>query len=285
MDWLITIAKYIFMVLSVAVTPGAIETSKQKHKVTPTVVYALIIVNVAVYLIMVFVDWFHSRGFYNEVIARFGFNPARFLGGAAGRDGEGDALTILATGSTIITHQFLHGGIAHLAGNMYALYAFGSGIESGQNIKFRGRDKRPYNTYFPFLIFYLLCGTGAVLFHFLVAYFFTPDALNSVLVGASGAISGLIGAYLLGMWTDYNRVRLSIFFFFFGFETKMNWYILYWIALQAALLLIYGANGTVSFSAHVGGFISGCILWYAVCPWVGKKVNTKARGWFRKRLL
>lgn len=285
MDWLIIIVKYIFMVLAVAVTPGAIETSKQKHRVTSVVVFSLIFVNVAVYLVMLLGDWFHHRGFYNEVISRFGFNPARLVDGTVGHGGERDPLSILATGSTIITHQFLHGGIAHLAGNMYALYMFGSGIESGQNIKFRGRDKRPYNTYLPFLIFYLLCGTGAVFFHFLVAYFFTPQALNSVLVGASGAISGLIGAYLLGMWTDYNRVRLSIFFFFFGFETKVNWYIIYWIALQASLLLIYGANGAVSFSAHVGGFITGCALWYAVCPWVGKKVNTRARGWFRKRLV
>jgi len=281
MDLLLTIIEYLFVAILLTVYPISLEANKTKYKVTPVIVYSIIATNVLIYLIMVLGDWLHHKGFYNDIVATFGFKPAAFFIGRTTVSKAGSSFTIAMAFVTMITHQFLHGGIFHLLGNMMALNLFGPHVEAGQNIKFRAHSKRPYNSFLPFLIFYIFCGFGAVLTHFAIAWFSgRASALNVVLVGASGAISGVIGAYLVGLWSDYNRARISVLFIF-TFTINVSWYILYWAGLQAVMLLIYGADGHISYSAHVGGFFTGIILWYLVIPWVNNMTKANVRGWFR----
>jgi rhomboid family protein len=146
---------------------------------------------------------------------------------------------------TVITSMFMHGGWFHLIGNMLFLWVFGNNIEDAT-----GHGK--------FLIFYLLCGIVAAATQTLI----TPQSVVPM-VGASGAISGVLGAYLL----LYPRVRvhtLIILPFYITSVALPAWVMLgYWAALQ----LVGGLGslaqlerGGVAFFAHVGGFVTGLIL-------------------------
>lgn len=282
MEWLLAIIKYLFIAILMTVYPIGLESNRTRYKVTPVIVYFIIATNVLIYLIMIIGDWLHYKGFYDDIVTTFGFKPAAFFPREIDDRGTG-SLPIGMTFVTLVTHQFLHAGFIHLLGNMMALNLFGPHVEAGQNIKFRGHSKQAYNTFIPFFIFYILCGLGAVLTHSTIAWFSGKEsAVNAVLVGASGAISGIIGAYLVGLWSDYNRARISVLFIF-NFTINVSWYILYWAGLQAVMLLIYGAGGHVSYSAHVGGFFTGIILWYLVTPWVNNMTKANVRGWFRSK--
>jgi membrane associated rhomboid family serine protease len=146
---------------------------------------------------------------------------------------------------TVITSMFTHGGWFHLIGNMLFLWVFGNNIEDATG---HGR----------FLLFYLLCGTAAAATQALIS----PHSVVPM-VGASGAISGVLGAYLL----LYPRVRVHTLIILPIYITTVAlpaWVMLgYWAALQ----LISGLGsltqveaGGVAFFAHVGGFITGLIL-------------------------
>ncbi len=280
MESLLALIKYLFIAILLTVYPLGLSTNKIRFRVTPVIVYFLIVANVLIYLAMILGDWLHHKGFYNDVIQSFGFKPSSLILQNVS-DHKVPLSTIVKSFATLVTHQFLHGGFLHLFGNMMALHLFGPHIEAGQNIKFRGQSKKPYNTYFPFLFFYILCGLGAVLTHFAVSYFSgNASSMNIVLVGASGAISGIIGAYLVGLWSDYNCARISFLFIFYT-TINVSWYILYWAGLQTIMLLTHGANSSISYSAHVGGFFTGILLWYAVTPWVNNMAQANVRGWFR----
>ncbi|PLS23488.1 rhomboid family intramembrane serine protease [Neptunicoccus cionae] len=144
---------------------------------------------------------------------------------------------------TIFTSMFLHGGWMHLAGNMLFLWIFGDNMEDAfGHLKFLG--------------FYLLCGVAADL----LQVFADPYALVPV-VGASGAIAGVLGGYLL----LYPRARVDvviIFIIFFKTFALRAWIVLSaWLALQ-----LFGGfatptdGGGVAYWAHVGGFIAGIAL-------------------------
>jgi membrane associated rhomboid family serine protease len=145
----------------------------------------------------------------------------------------------------IITSMFLHGSWMHIIGNMWFLWLFGNNIEDAMT--------RPR-----FVIFYLLCGTAAALLQVVMQ----PDS-PIPMVGASGAISGVMGAYLV----LYPRVRV--------FTVVLLGFFLTTIAVPAWLMLIYwafiqlvggfvgqvgGQGGGVAFWAHVGGFLAGVVL-------------------------
>jgi membrane associated rhomboid family serine protease len=146
---------------------------------------------------------------------------------------------------TILTSMFTHGGWFHLLGNMLFLWVFGNNIED-----VCGHGK--------FLIFYLLCGVAAAATQTLIS----PHSVVPM-VGASGAISGVLGAYLL----LYPRVRVHTLIILPIYITTVAlpaWVMLgYWAALQ----LISGVaglaqveQGGVAFFAHVGGFLTGLVL-------------------------
>lgn len=143
---------------------------------------------------------------------------------------------------------FLHGGWAHLLGNMLFLWVFGNNIEDSMG---PGR----------FLTFYLLCGLIAAAAHILVA-----PASPVPTVGASGAISGVMGAYLV----LYPRVRVNMLFFFLIFFKVIPlpaWLVLVWWFLLQVLAGVPelssvrpDVSGGVAVWAHIGGFIAGVVL-------------------------
>ena len=145
--------------------------------------------------------------------------------------------------SHLITSMFLHGGWMHLLGNMWFLWLFGNNIEDSM-----GRLR--------FLLFYLLTGLAAA-FGQVVA---SPGSVVPM-VGASGAISGVMGAYLI----LYPRVKVYVLvpiFIFFTSIALPAWMMLgYWFFLQLASGLVSNDNmGGVAFWAHVGGFVAGVVL-------------------------
>ena len=147
--------------------------------------------------------------------------------------------------SNIITSMFLHGSWMHLLGNMWFLWLFGNNIEDAMT--------RPR-----YLAFYLLCGLGAAL-----AQVLADPASNVPMVGASGAISGVMGAYLV----LFPRVRVFTLVPLGFFLTSIAWpawvMLIYWVALQflgGVTSIVAEQTGGVAFWAHLGGFLTGVVL-------------------------
>jgi membrane associated rhomboid family serine protease len=145
--------------------------------------------------------------------------------------------------SHVLSSMFLHGGWMHLLGNMWFLWVFGDNVEDSMT--------RPR-----FAAFYLLCGVVAAL-----AQVVTDPDSGVPMVGASGAISGVMGAYLV----LYPRVRVFALVplgFFITSVALPAWMMLvYWIGLQVLSgVTAIGASGGVAFWAHIGGFVAGVVL-------------------------
>ncbi len=147
--------------------------------------------------------------------------------------------------SHVFTSMFLHGSWMHLIGNMWFLWIFGNNIEDSMG-------------HVRYVVFYLLCGIAAAL-----AQTVANPASGIPMVGASGAISGVMGAYLV----LYPRVRVFAFvpigFFMTSFALPAWTMLLYWLALQVVsglTGLLAEEQGGVAFWAHVGGFVAGLVL-------------------------
>lgn len=199
----------------------------------PVVTWLLIALNVAVFLLMLplTADPEASAAFYE----RWGLIPARLVYGAAPE--------------TAITSMFLHGGFLHLFGNMLFLYVFGDNLEDRM-----GR--------LPFLGFYIASGLGAGALQVAA----DPSSLVPM-VGASGAIAGVMGGYLLLF--PKARVDLLIFLVFIVriITLPASAVLAYWFIVQIAAGAVSGASETgVAHWAHVGGFVVGGLL--AVPLWL-----------------
>jgi membrane associated rhomboid family serine protease len=187
------------------------------------VTYALIALNVAVFLLEL------NGG--NDFIMRWSFIPARF------------AADPMGAWPTVFTAMFMHAGWAHIGGNMLYLWIFGDNVED----RF-GK--------LPFLIFYLLCGIGATFAQFAISQ--TSDVPN---LGASGAIAGVLAAYLVLFPRAQVRVMIG-----FGRVTPMPAIVVIglWIVLQLVSSVGSITNradlGGVAYVAHVGGFFTGLAL-------------------------
>jgi membrane associated rhomboid family serine protease len=196
--------------------------------------WAIILACVAAFL------WEISLGHEMEAaIAILGFTPDALSGPAHRLPGY-----IAVPGpATILTSMFLHGGWLHIGGNMLYLWIFGNNIEDAMG-------------HLRYLLFYLLCGIAAALTMALV----DPHS-HIPMVGASGAISGVLAAYLL----LYPRVRVTVIvplgIIFYPLAISAMWVIGFWFVLQliSAALTPIGQPG-VAFWAHVGGFIVGLLL-------------------------
>ena len=174
------------------------------------------------------------------IVQVFGFIPALLFG--QGDFGLGSHP--IPPWATLITSMFLHGGLMHLAGNMLYLWIFGNNIE---DVMGHGR----------FIVFYLLCGLAAAMTQAL------PDMESTIpMIGASGAISGILGAYLILF--PKTKVQVIIPLGFFMMRTiPAGWLLGLWIAFQ----IISGmssdvAGGGIAWWAHVGGFVAGMALIY-----------------------
>jgi len=147
--------------------------------------------------------------------------------------------------SHVFTSMFLHGSWMHLLGNMWFLWLFGNNVEDSMG---HGR----------FVVFYLVCGIAAAL-----AQVVANPASGIPMVGASGAISGVMGGYLV----LYPHVRVYVLVFLGFFVTTITlpaWtMLLYWFALQflgGLTSLVAERGGGVAFWAHAGGFVAGLVL-------------------------
>ena len=176
---------------------------------------------------------------------KFGFIPAELSSGQGFEIlplGRGvDIASPIPTWATLLSCMFIHGGLMHFVGNMLFLWVFGDNIEDTF-----GHVK--------YLVFYLVAGVLATLAHYII-----DPSSQTPLVGASGAISGVMGAYLL--LYPRNRIRtLIIYFLITVVELRAVWLLLIWFGLQAIQgLLSIGVSDQVStaFFAHIGGFVVG----------------------------
>jgi membrane associated rhomboid family serine protease len=194
----------------------------------------LIIANAAVFLYEV-----KLGPMLREFLDAFGFVPARFLQWH-------DPLSPYRF-LPIFTAMFLHGGWAHILGNMLYLWVFGDNVEDRLG---HGR----------FLVFYLMCGTAA----FLVHSFFSPEA-ELPAIGASGAIAGVLGAYLVLFPRSRVMTLIPIFFIPWFVEIPAVVYLGFWFILQLfngtlELSTEAGQMGGVAWWAHAGGFVTGIVL-------------------------
>lgn len=141
---------------------------------------------------------------------------------------------------TVITYMFLHGSWLHLIGNMMFLWVFGDNIEDAMG-------------HFQFLIFYLLCGIGGGVLHSIMA----PDS-DIPLIGASGAISGIIAAYLI----LHPRVRVWVLILWrIPLPISAFWALGFWIGLQFFYAyILQPSTGNTAWHAHIGGILAGAVL-------------------------
>jgi len=179
-----------------------------------------------------------------EITGELGRGGLSLLGGRTVLAGESICRLGGLTWSALLTSMFLHGGWMHLIGNLWFLWIFGNNVEDSMG---HGR----------FLVFYLLTGLVAAGSHVAAE----PGSMLPM-VGASGAISAIMGAYLV----LYPRARVFTLFIIIiiirVFPLPAWFFLLYWFFLQVASssLQLPGGGGGVAFWAHIGGFLSGVAL-------------------------
>ncbi len=200
-----------------------VGTNESEHHTTPFVTYFLILANVAAFL----VELNQGDGF----IKHWAFTPREFFENPA------------AHFPTLLTSMFLHGGWLHLIGNMAYLWSFGDNIEDNFG-------------HLPFLVFYILAGILAM---FAQAAFIPHSGLPNV--GASGAIAGVLGAYILlfprgtvKLLTNAGIVHLPALIAIGG------WIALQFVSAAGEFAKTSDSVGGVAYMAHIGGFLAGIVL-------------------------
>ncbi|MCD6248710.1 MAG: rhomboid family intramembrane serine protease [candidate division Zixibacteria bacterium] len=217
---------------------------------TPHVTIALILLNTVIFLIS---QTLGAKG-YASILTQYGYIPELFL------DFGAHYIAPSWIYGTPITSMFLHGGWMHLIGNMLFLWIFGNNIED-------------YFGPIRFLLFYLVSGLAAIALYTV----FNPDS-TVPLVGASGAIAGVMGAYFV----LHPRARITVLIIYFlimvrEFPAKVVLGI--WFGFQVLMSLFGGSGGGgVAFLAHVGGFILGWALLKLLIRIKGGRGSTPSGG-------
>ncbi len=213
------------------------------RRTVPVVTWGLIALNTLVFLLEVLLP---ETG--RELLFQYlGLIPARIT------DPEWARMHGFPPGAylTFLTHLFLHGGWVHFLGNMWTLWIFGDNVEDRLG-------------HVRFLLFYLLCGLAAALVHI---YFHPHSTIPTI--GASGAISGVLGAYFVMFPLARVIVMIPIFIFPFFFEVPAVLYLGYWYLIQifsgTLSLALPGHVGGVAWWAHVGGFLAGVLTHRLFC--------------------
>ena len=189
----------------------------------PFTTYTIIGLNVSVFLLQFYIAG-NNQDLARNIIFKFGLVPNRF--------------NII----DVITSMFLHGGIYHIVGNMWFLYIFGDNIES-----ILGHIR--------FIYFYIFCGAGAAFLQFIV------EPTSSIpMVGASGAISGILGAYMIKFPKAKIHVIAVVIFFITTFVVPAQVVLGDWFLMQLSGglgSLGIDTTGGIAWFAHIGGFICG----------------------------
>ncbi|PKL47606.1 MAG: hypothetical protein CVV42_12810 [Candidatus Riflebacteria bacterium HGW-Riflebacteria-2] len=192
--------------------------------------YAMIIVNIVLYI--------HTAsllpGEYLPYMREIGMVPADVLAGKL---------------YSLLTSMFLHSHFWHLFANMYVLYVFGDNVYDLFND--HGKVKGPLL----FLSFYLIVGVFSSIVH-IVLTFFNPVMSALPVVGASGAVSGVMAAY----WRAFPKTRIYQIIFCYPFKIPIWVYLGIWILMNVAIAFAAGSNARISWQAHIGGFIAGYFL-------------------------
>jgi len=207
------------------------DANPLRHLRFPYVNYTLVALNIAIFL-------FLQSGMFlpedNAIPLVFGVTPA-VLAGSAVLDPQ---LAVVPGSVTLLTYMFLHGGWMHLGSNMLFLWTFGDNIEDAM-----GRAR--------YFLFYLLCGVAGGLVH--AAMFPKSEA---PLIGASGAVAGIVAAYLL------LHPRIRIWVLFLGripLRITAAWALGGWVVLQFVNALFL-PDDEVAWWAHIGGILAGVVL-------------------------
>src|SRR6267142_2278056 len=235
-----------------------IADENDDRRSTPWVNYTLILINILVFVFL------QGLGSNDKFTYAFSTVPAEII---TGRDivtpnrilvepitGQRVAMpglqpTPVPVFLTLITSMFMHGGIAHIFGNMLFLWIFGDNIE----------DRLGHVRY---LIFYLLCGVLASLAHVITTAAFATDPSSLLIpsLGASGAISGVLGGYIV----LYPHRRVTVIMFRFLTDVPAYVAIGIWFAFQliSGVGILGGGSqlGGVAYAAHIGGFVAGLVL-------------------------
>jgi len=200
---------------------------------TPHVTRVLIILNIIVFLPFLYSTLFpEDKGmllFTSSLFYSFTMIPANIL----------QARNLY----TLLTSMFLHADIFHIGGNMLFLYIFGDNVEDAFG-------------HLPYLLFYFICGLAADFAHILSLT--TPMELIIPTLGASGAISGVLGAYIV-MYPRARILTLLLFRFIYIVRIPAVFFLGFWFLLQL-LYTSVGIGGGVAYWAHIGGFVTGMII-------------------------
>lgn len=211
-------------------------------KITPYITYALIIVNISVFIYQLSLSEYQLQEFFQN----YAVIPRQLTATFEGKLSS-DSIPELVT---LITCQFLHGGFLHVGFNMLYLWIFGNNIEEELG-------------HIKFLLFYLTCGALAAL-----AQWFFASSSTIPSIGASGAIAGVMGAYILRFPTAEILLILPLGFIFIPFRIPAYAFLGFWFLQQAfngilsldANMNIGMEGGGIAYWAHAGGFIVGIIL-------------------------
>ncbi len=212
----------------------------------PYVTYALIAINVLVFFWEISVTqqiWEFTNDKAGEMLLNYGTVPADIINGFAEHN--------YGVVSSIFSSMFLHAGVLHIGGNMLFLWIFGDNVE----YKF-GRGK--------YLVLYIFWGVVADFVHIL------SDPSSQVpALGASGAISGVLGAYLILFPNAKVLTFLFLGFFARLMRISAKWFLPFWFIFQNVLPALVGSTGSgIAFFAHIGGFLIGL-----VCGFIFKKTH------------
>jgi len=195
--------------------------------------FILIVINVVVWLLFTAFGSSGENALASAYIS-YGYIPA-----VAGDIKDIPAeLAILPVEASYVTYAFMHADFMHIAGNMLFLWVFGDNVEDAMG-------------HFRFLIFYLLCAVIAAYSHGIVS----PTS-ESPLIGASGATSGIVGAYLI------LHPKVKVWVLFLGripLRLSAIWVLGAWILFQIYSLVVF-YDSEVSWASHVGGFFAGAVL-------------------------
>jgi membrane associated rhomboid family serine protease len=213
----------------------------------PVLTILIILINCAVFVYTDILGFGTPRFIYMHSVV-----PADIvtLGGAMDR-------SVMSALSTLITSQFMHGGFLHIGGNMLFLWIFGNNVED----KF-GRVL--------FILFYLGCGVLAAL-----AQVFAAPSSEIPMLGASGAIAGVMGAYLLMFPRARVLTLIWLFIFIRLIWLPASFIIVYWILIQVLFQISSGSQqGGVAYLAHIGGFAAGVIFYLIYRIFAGRQDYT-----------
>ncbi len=217
--------------------PYSADDAADPTKAVPVVTIGLIVVN---FLVFFYELALGAQGQLDSFLNAYSLVPCEYTSRCTVYAGTPSPFWL-----TLFSSMFLHGGWAHILGNMLFLYVFGIHVE---------RSTGPVR----YLVFYLVCGLGANALEIVTSASSTLPGL-----GASGAISGVLAGYLLLYPSSHVKTLIGLGFFFWTARLPAWVFIGFWFLLNLAngvMAISSATTGGVAYSAHVGGFLTGLVL-------------------------